>query len=266
MADLGNVGRSSNGTTSGDCPASSFVTSVYWFSPVNRNIGLRNEGRLGAQPAGSVLVPTNALVPNPCITLVAKPTVLAGQYLVGQCAGADTYTDYPLELRQDTAELIISVPVSNTIVVDVTGYVDLIGDTGTVSYGVTVSTTTTGYADLTGDTGDVFWQRNVIIPEPFTGDAICGKVICGVPPVLCGQNNKGDHYLDYAVDLDGGAVQLFIDVNFLIQVEDVIPLELDGGEHVIVNPVLMPFDCLDLDLAPIVCTPLEPEPLVCLEA
>ena len=99
-------------------------------------------------------------------------------------------------------------------------------------------------------------SNNVIIPEPFFGNTVCGKVICGVPPTLCGEGIKGDRYFDYPVELTGDPVTLYVEVILRIQVDDVIPLELDGVEGLRVNPVLMPSEC----------EPLEPEPLVCLEA
>lgn len=207
---------------------------------------------------------------------------ITGRAICGAALPADTYADFPtaldggtvaltienliqptsgdLVLPDGTAEVLTSSNPDVTLVVEITGYADMIGDTAKLLVDRVIQVAATGVAELSADPADLFSQRNVIIPEPFTGDAICGKVICGVPPTLCGQGVRGDNYFDFRLDLDGAQVTLTLEE--LLVLGDSAALDLDGGP-VIVNPVLMPFECLDLDLEAITCTDLDLATIAC---
>jgi hypothetical protein len=72
---------------------------------------------------------------------------------------------------------------------------------------------------------------SAIVPS-LGGPLLCGGAQAITGQVICGAGLLPDTYLDFA-------------------------LELDGVDGVLVNPVLLPFDCTELDLAASACTPLD---------
>jgi len=115
---------------------------------------------------------------------------------------------------------------------------------------------------------------DVRIPEPG-GMLKCNPgVKCG--PHLCGESIGGDTWSVYSLDLDGGSSLLVLGIGILVA--NTGALELDGGlatlkldqriilivtaatgvleldgDATIVNPMLMPSVCTDVDLAEAHC-------------
>jgi len=190
-------------------------------------LALKNDGPKGPLPSLFVDVVINVVIPAPCVPIVVGPPI-TGEHIVGECVGADSYTDYALALDGGPVTLTVeeAPPLDLIVVVEQTGRLDLPAVTATLlnERNFTLSVDSDQPLALAGDTGTLLTERNVLL-------------------------QAGDQPLA----LDGGQVLLTIEVILRILVDAVIPLELDGGTHVVVNPVLMPDVCLDLDLEALVC-------------
>src|SRR5262245_5088093 len=126
-------------------------------------------------------VTKNVTIPEPGGPLLCG-TTYAGQSITGQGKLADTLADRVSELAGDTGQVKTDRVIQ--------------ADTATL--------------ELPLEIADLQVRVDVIIPEPFVGNAICGTVVCGVPPTLCGDLAKGDHYTDYQVELDAQQANLYI--------------------------------------------------------
>lgn len=105
---------------------------------------------------------------------------------------------------------------------------------------------------------------SVTIPSPG-GPVLCGEHLCGT--VICGEVLDAEEFsnLALALDADPAVVTTTTSTNITIVVAATGVLELDSGQA-IVNPVLMPLVCVDIDLDEITCTSLDLDPLVLQEA
>lgn len=91
------------------------------------------------------------------------------------------------------------------------------------------------------------------IPEPG-GPLLCGQVVSG--QAICGQDRVADDWVSFPMQMLSTTAEVIVPIDLTIVIEDTGYLTLFGGvAHV--NPVLMPFACLDLDLALVTCTPLD---------
>lgn len=120
-------------------------------------------------------------------------------------------------------------------------------------------------------------MTDVLIPEPGATLKCNPGVKCG--PHICGENIGGDNWGVFGLDLDGGSSLLSLGINLLadsglltldaaaatikldqrlilVVTEQTGVLELDGFV-VVVNPVLMPDICTDLDLVAVVCATVD---------
>lgn len=188
---------------------------------------------------------TDVRIPEPGKTAITGQW-LTGQILTGQTITGDTWIDHPLELAGGSGQVyvgaiviptatgVLALPtesaylsIPNTVPVQVTGMLDLPREPDTillVQKNLTIVVDDSRTLDVLGDTGVVYTERNVTLQAT-----------------------------DQPLELDGSAVHLTVEVILRIAVDAIIPLELDGSEHVRINPVLMPFVCLDLVLDAIVC-------------
>jgi hypothetical protein len=226
----------------------------------------------------------NVTIPEPGGPLLCGQ-ILTGQGICGQPRAADAWTSYALDLIDGNAEVLVTAPVDAPVTVEITGSLDLPADTAdlTSEKSVAVVVTDTGYLDLLLDTATT--HLDVIIRESAIDELLCGPtVICG--QWVCGYVFSGQRWSKYTLDLvtDLNAITVTRNPSILVEIDQPLELatapadvhfgvtlvaedastalELDGGEG-IVNPVLIPFDCFDLDLALVTCTPLDLAVLAC---
>lgn len=189
-----------------------------------------------------------------------------------------------VELLAGNAEVLVTAPVDVPITVEVTGTLDLAASAAEVSTPRDV-TVTAGTGELALDGGAGSAHLDVIItegdldqllcgPTRITGQWICGHVFSGkrwnkytldlanCEAVITLTVNPSLVAVDWPLELLADPAEIHWDTVLSITPEDTLALELAGVEGVRINPILIPFDCVDLDLSASTCTPLAPPAVV----
>jgi hypothetical protein len=95
------------------------------------------------------------------------------------------------------------------------------------------------------------------VPSPG-GPLLCGQVVAG--RALCGESRAADLWVNVPFNLLPTTAEVIVPIEVTITIDATGYLNLLGGV-IHVNPVLMPFVCIDLDLDAITCTPLDLTPV-----